>query len=181
MKKTARRLKAGLRVALVLVLPVIQVWGCGQGPQPAATRRSEEATRNPGWSPAAAAGRYDLSADEERGGHTLERHVSRSDEQLRERLQRERHIAAASTWTDRQTAEETIAEGLRAEHGRIEGWMRRGYPRANLALHFEASHEIGRSLRQGETQAVTCRNAVIVLRADGPNSFYVLTAYPEDR
>jgi hypothetical protein len=57
--------------------------------------------------------------------------------------------------------------------------MRRGYPRANLALHYEAGRDIGRSLRQGDTQTVRCRDAVIVLRADGPAAFYVLTAYPE--
>ena len=125
--------------------------------------------------------RYDLERDEERGGHTLERHVARTDEELRERLQRERNISAASTWTDRETAEETIAEALRAERGRIESWMRRGYPRANLALHFEAGREIGRSLRQGETQTVRCRDAAIVLRADGPDGYHVLTAYPEVR
>jgi hypothetical protein len=28
---------------------------------------------------------------------------------------------------------------------------------------------------------VTCTDAVIVLRADGPDNFYVLTAYPETR
>jgi hypothetical protein len=125
--------------------------------------------------------RYDLSKDEERGGHTLERHVARTDGELRERLRREGNISAASTWTDRETAEETIAEALRAERGRIESWMRRGYPRANLALHYKARRDIGRSLRQGETEAVRCREAVIVLRADGPDTFYVLTTYPEAR
>jgi hypothetical protein len=105
--------------------------------------------------------------------------VARTDEELRERLRRERNISAASTWTDRETAEETISEALRSKRGRINSWMRRGYPRANLALHHETERDIGRSLRQGETEAVRCREAVIVLRADGPDTFYVLTAYPE--
>ena len=107
--------------------------------------------------------------------------MARTDEQLRERLQRERNISAASTWTDRETAEETIAEALRAERGRIESWTRRGYPRANVALHYKAGRDIGRSLRQGETETVRCHDAVIVLRADGPHDYYVLTAYPEAR
>ena len=124
--------------------------------------------------------RYDLGRDEQRAGHTLERHVARSDEQLQERLRRE-HISAASTWTDRETAEATVAQARRSERGRIESWMQRGFPRANLALHYRAGHTIGRSLRQGESQTVPCSNAVIVLRADGPDSFFVLTTYPEDR
>ena len=52
-------------------------------------------------------------------------------------------------------------------------------PRANLALRYNAGRVIGRSLRRGDSQTVGCTRAVIVLRADGPNSFYALTAYPE--
>ncbi len=98
---------------------------------------------------------------------------------MEERLRRERNISAASTWTDRETAESTVAEALRAERGRIGSWMRRGYPRANLALHYNAGKPVGRSLRRGNSQTVNCTGAVIVLRADGPDSFYVLTTYPE--
>jgi hypothetical protein len=72
-----------------------------------------------------------------------------------------------------------VAEALRAERGRIESWMRRGGRRPNLALHYDAGRVIGRSLRRGDSQTVECTRAVIVLRADGPDSFYVLTTYPE--
>jgi len=119
--------------------------------------------------------------DEQRGGHTLDRHVGRTDAELQERLERERNISAASTWIDRGTAEEVVAEALRAEHRRIESWMRRGERRPNLALHYDAGRVTGRSLRRGESQAVPCTSAVIVLRASGPESFYVLTTYPEAR
>jgi hypothetical protein len=125
--------------------------------------------------------RYDLGKDEARGGHTLSKHVGRTDEELRERLLRERNITAASTWTDRATAEVVIGEALQADRGRVERWIDRGYPRANLALHYDAGRSIGRSLRRGEDGVVDATQAVIVLRADGPDSFYVLTAYPEAR
>jgi len=70
---------------------------------------------------------------------------------------------------------------LKAEIGRVDSWMRRGYPRPNLALHYDAGHVIGRSLRRGEAQTVDCTSAVIVLRADGPDRYFVLTTYPEAR
>ena len=63
--------------------------------------------------------RYDLARDEARGGHTLSRHVGRTDEELRERLRRERNISAASTWTDREAAETTVVEALRADRGSL--------------------------------------------------------------
>lgn len=111
----------------------------------------------------------------------MSRHVERTDEQLEERLQRERNISTASTWTDRETAEEAVAAALHAERGRIENWLRRGERRPNLALHFDAGRPIGRSLRRGASEAVPCTSAVIVLRADGPDGYYVLTTYPEAR
>lgn len=162
------------------VLAWLQSAGCGQAPAPNSPPRSGEEPRS---APATVsrADRYDLERDEERGGHTLKKHVGRTDDELRERLRRERNISAASTWTDRETAEVTVAAALRAEEGRIERWMQRGYPRPNLALHYDAGRPIGGSLRRGEDQSVECTSAVIVLRADGPNSFYVLTTYPEAR
>jgi Bacterial CdiA-CT RNAse A domain len=124
---------------------------------------------------------YDLERDESRGGHTVKKHVGRSDAQLQERLGHERNISAASTWTDLDAAEVTVAAALQVERGRVASWMSRGYPRANLALHYDAGQLIGRSLRRGERRSVDCTTAVIVLRADGPDSFLVLTAYPEAR
>ena len=170
---------------LLAVCAISLLLGCGQKPSwQSWSERPVDARNSP--ANATAADRrtdrehYDLPRDEERGGHTLRKHVGRSDEELRQRLERERDISAASTWTDRATAEETVATALRAERGRIESWTRRGERRPNLALHFDAGHVIGRSLVRGARQAAPCTQAVVVLRADG-DRFYVLTAYPEAR
>jgi hypothetical protein len=162
----------------LLTIGLTALSGCklASGPEPAG---QEQPARSAGASRAGE--RYELGRDEERGGHTLRKHVARSDAELEERLRRERNISAASTWTDRETAEQTVGEALRAEHWRIESWMRRGYPRANLAVHYDAGRVIGRSLRRGERRTVDCTSTVIVLRADGPESFFVLTTYPEER
>jgi hypothetical protein len=168
-------------LAMLLYFLAMQGSGCGSAPTPSDGRQEASPPGQKSATAKSTAGRYDLARDEERGGHTLSRHVARTDAQLEERLRRERNISAASTWTDRETAEETAAEALRAERGRVESWMRRGYPRANLALHYSAGRPIGSSLRRGANAAVVCTDAVIVLRADGPDSFYVLTTYPETR
>ena len=178
MKGQSYSISFSRRLVVFITIVWLQAAGCGQ--TPVATMGNREEPRRDS-NVAVGADRYDLARDEERGGHTLKKHVGRTDEQLRERLQRERNISAASTWTDRSTAEATVAEALRAERGRIENWIRRGYPRANLALHYDAGRRIGRSLRRGEEQTVNCTSAVIVLRADGPETFYVLTTYPEAR
>jgi Bacterial CdiA-CT RNAse A domain len=164
---------------LLFLCGAFWICGCGQLSPPVNAPPSEQPRRAPATVPSA--DRYDLERDERRGGHTLDRHVGRTDGELQERLERERNISAASTWTDRTTAEEVVAEALRAERRRIESWMRRGERRPNLALHYDAGRAIGRSLRRGENQAVPCTSAVIVLKTSGPDSFYVLTTYPEAR
>lgn len=167
------------RLAIVCALLLTIIAACGQVPAPSISPSAGSAAKSAS-TPSTATERYDLARDEERGGHTLKKHVGRTDEELRERLRRER-ISAASTWTDRETAEVTVAEALRAEQRRIDSWKRRGDPRANLALHYDAGRPIGRSVQRGQEQTVDCTSAVIVLRADGPDSFYVLTTYPEAR
>jgi len=154
--------------------------GCGQKPTSESWSERQPANSVRETTSSAGTERYDLSRDEGRGGHTLRKHVGRSDEELRARLERERDISAASTWTDRTVAEETVAQALRAERGRIDAWIERGSRRSNLALHFAAGRLIGRSIARGAYQSAPCTQAVIVLRADG-DGFYVLTTYPEAR
>jgi hypothetical protein len=129
----------------------------------------------------AGSNRYDLARDEQRGGHTLDKHVGRTDDQLRERLERERDISAASTWTDRAAAEETVAAALRSNQAKVDRWNERGYPRTNLALHFDAGHPIGRTMHHGENTSEPCSSAVVVLKAQRDGGFFVLTTYPEAR
>jgi len=176
-KKNKR--KARVAFVFCLLAGVFAFSGCGSRPALESGRQEKQPKVRIG-SRTSSAG-YDLGRDEQRGGHTLARHVGRTDDELRERLARERNISAASTWTDREAAEAVVAEALAGERGRVESWMGRGYPRANLALHYNAGRMIGRLLRRGDSHTVDCVSAVIVLRAEGPESFYVLTTYPEER
>jgi hypothetical protein len=126
----------------------------------------------------------DLREDERRGGHTIERHVGKSDEDLRARLKREPRIAAASTYTDLAVAERVVAEALREAAGQVERWTARTGRRPNLALDYDGAPGtiVGRSLRRGRPTAERCTDAVVVLRWDERrDDYFVLTSYPEVR
>jgi hypothetical protein len=124
----------------------------------------------------------DLSVDESRGGHTLARHVGKTDAALRERLAREPGIGAASTYTDRAIAEATVGRVLAEQSQRIQTWAERQGNRPNLALSYKgpAKEIIGRTLSRGRPEPIASTDAVVVLRWDG-RGFYVLTSYPEVR
>ncbi|MBK8597433.1 MAG: hypothetical protein IPP07_30980 [Holophagales bacterium] len=135
-----------------------------------------------GVSPAAeAAKRHDLARDEKRGGHTLSRHVGLSDADLRERLKRDQRISAASTYTDRPTAEEAVTSAIRANRKRVDAWVSRQGSRANLVLDWTGSGKVlGRSLRRGDKAPAPCTRALVVLKWNAETEiYYVLTSYPE--
>lgn len=123
----------------------------------------------------------DLSQDETAGGHILRKHVGQSDEQLLERLEHERHITGASTYTDRTSAEHAVGGAIAASQERIERWLNRPGGHPNLVLDYDSPTPIGRTINRGESQSHPCAHALVVLKYAGPNDYYVLTSYPECR
>ena len=122
--------------------------------------------------------RHDLSRDEARGGHTLQRHVGKSDAELSDRLQNE-DVSAASTYTNRAMAEMAVAAAIRENTDKINRWLQRPGGHSNLVLDYDSNSPIGRSMRRGEAQSFPCSHAVAVLKYAGTNDYYVLTSYPD--
>lgn len=123
----------------------------------------------------------DLSQDEAAGGHILRKHVGQTDEQLHERLERERGITGASTYTDRSAAEHAVGAAIAESQDRIQRWLSRSGGHPNLVLDYDSEAPIGRTINRGENQSRPCAHALVVLKYAGPNEYYVLTSYPECR
>lgn len=123
----------------------------------------------------------DLSQDEAAGGHVLRKHVGRTDDELRERLEQERNISGASTYTDRPTAERAIGGALGQSKDRIQRWLSRSGGHPNLVLDYDSDQPIGRTMNRGDRQSRPCAHALVVLKYDPPDSYHVLTSYPECR
>ena len=123
----------------------------------------------------------DLSQDEAAGGHILRKHVGQTDDQLRERLERERRITGASTYTDRAAAEHAVGAAIAQSQDRIHHWLDRPGGHPNLVLDYDSETPVGRTINRGESQSRACAHALVVLKYSGPNQYYVLTSYPECR
>ena len=125
----------------------------------------------------------DLSQDEAAGGHILRRHVGQTDDELRERLERERGITGASTYTNRSVAEHAVGAAIAESQDRIERWLNHSGGHPNLVLDYDSPAPIGRTIsrNRGESEARPCAHALVVLKYVGPNNYYVLTSYPECR
>lgn len=162
-------------------------WASGS-PAPATDRPPEDARRTPAreTAPASSASttwtgtdaHYGLERDEDRGGHTIERHVAKSEQDLRDRLDAEPDISAASSYFDLAIAEAVIALALAENANRVEEWERDGGGQ-NLAVRYTHSEAVGITLGRGDDDAHEVDSVVVVLRWAG-DGWYVLTSYPDD-
>lgn len=165
---------------------------CGPSPSSSGERSAGQTPAAPAAAPAPATASsaeparrlatHDLSVDETMGGHTLSKHVGRSDAQLLQRLRDEPGISAASTYTDRTAAERSVDGALQAGGRKLETWRARRGTRPNLTLYYtsRADDPIGRSIERGSHVAVPCHRAIVVVRWDDRrNREFVLTSYPE--
>lgn len=127
---------------------------------------------------------YDLEGDERMGGHTLERHVGKTDEELAARLRREPNISTASTYTDVPTARRIVALAIARGRARVDAWEARRGGRPNLVLNYATPDgaAIGRSLSRGQRVSRPAERALVVLRwYERERRWIVLTSYPETR
>jgi hypothetical protein len=169
-------------IGTVALLFAIALAGCGRGepPRPAGTSAPVQPPPAERDTTAAESPRRDLSIDESMGGHTLTRHVGKTNRELAERLRREPQITSASTYSDRTTAEQVVGSALGAAGQRFDTWRARSGRRPNFVLHYSAGRDIGRSLSRRRSSPMPCERAVVVLRWDDRHDrFYVLTSYPE--
>jgi len=120
-----------------------------------------------------------LDFHEAAGGHTLERHVGKTEAQLAQRLASERRIFAASSFTNRSVAEVAIAEAMNRNKNAIGSWVK---SRGNrYTIDYNANRIIGITLRRRASKATSASRLKIVLqrRAKLPPGYFILTAYPE--
>ncbi|MGA4834175.1 ribonuclease YeeF family protein [Bacillus velezensis] len=117
-----------------------------------------------------------LAAHEAKGGHLIERHVGKTDEELLQRLQINKKIRASSSFTDRPTAERVANETLTKHKKEIEEWLKSDV-NDPLPLPYRGTEVIGRGVRKGSNEVKDMTNARIVLKKNKDGSF-ILTGYP---
>ncbi|BAD63600.1 hypothetical protein ABC1061 [Shouchella clausii KSM-K16] len=121
-----------------------------------------------------------LAAHEVKGGHLIDRHIGKTDEQLLERLKSNPKITGSSTFKDRMTAERVADTVLKDPKNmeKIQKWLSDPNSRPTLPLKFKGDGEIiGRSVTRNSEVIENVTNAKIILRKDKNGSF-ILTGYP---
>jgi hypothetical protein len=119
-----------------------------------------------------------LDFHEAAGGHTLEKHVGKTEAQLAQRLASEKRISGASSFTYRSVAESAIAEAMSEKKSAIDSWVKKGGNR--YTIQYDTHKIIGITLGRGASKATSTSRLKIILQRSTKLSpgYFILTAYP---
>ncbi len=120
-----------------------------------------------------------LDFHEAAGGHTLEKHVGKTEVQLAQRLEKDDKISGASSFTYRSVAEAAIAEAMSINQSAIDSWMKKRDNR--YTIDYNANKIIGITMRRGASKATQTSRLRIILQRSAklPPGYFILTAYPQ--
>jgi hypothetical protein len=158
------------RILWAVLLTLIVMSGCVQGGK----------KQNEGFSTQKVS---DSILDEMEGppknGHTLERHVGKTDEELKERIRRE-NVTAASTYYDKKTATKAVQESLRTHDQEISQWLNKS-KRDRLVLYTHHSFAVGKSVLRSDMRVHEDVHDTVTVLAKDPSSslkYKIITSYP---
>ncbi|WPN62906.1 RHS repeat protein [Pseudomonas sp. P9_32] len=121
-----------------------------------------------------------LAAHEARGGHLIEKHVGRSEDQLRRRLDLEPRVPTASTFPDRATAESAVSSVLKTRKLEIDEFLSSRL-RTSLALRQPFSSPVGVGVVRQTGNLEPLSVVVLVIRKSdrSPTGYNLLTGFIE--
>lgn len=119
-----------------------------------------------------------LAAHEAAGGHLIERHVGKSEADLRARLDADPKISGASSFRTLERAETVVGDAIAANRQRIDDWLAGSGTR--LVLNHNASASTGISLNRGAADAADVNSVRLVLQRDASmeTGYRIVTGYP---
>ncbi|MEH7461396.1 RNase A-like domain-containing lipoprotein [Bacillus thuringiensis] len=117
-----------------------------------------------------------------KNGHTIERHVGKTDEQLKERLRTD-NVSAASTYYDKETATKAVKDTIKQHEKEIEKWLKESKEN-RLVLNTKHNFAVGKTVLKKDMRVKDgLRNTVTVLQRDKGSQlgFKIVTSYPSEK
>lgn len=124
---------------------------------------------------------HEAAAGSRLGGHTLLKHVGKTEAELRARLLAQPRIQAASTFKSLEVAERTLYQALRANRGAIEAWAKTAAPGAKQAFTYSAKEVVGEGVIRSTNRLLPMTKVRVVLKMEQYRGklYYILTSHPE--
>ncbi|MFE8115324.1 RNase A-like domain-containing protein [Brenneria goodwinii] len=114
------------------------------------------------------------------GGHTLEKHVGKTESDLRERLVRCPTLPSSSTFYNVRIAEDAISRALKFNETYIKHWAKTAKTGARLNIDFFTGSDVGIGVKTATGPVIKSHKIRLVLELQYYNSklYYILTAFP---
>ncbi len=109
-------------------------------------------------------------------GHTLSKHVGKTEEELAGRFETEPRLQFSSSFPDRATAETAVAKAIRDHPQAIAAWLASKAPA--LRIQADVGTVVGKSVSRNGTIINTSKVQVILKREDSMLGYYIKTAFP---
>lgn len=124
---------------------------------------------------------HEAEAGSKLGGHTILKHVGKTEEELRARLLAQKWVPTASSFKSLDVAERVIYQALRANRRAIEAWAKAAAPGAKTPFLYSAGEVVGHGVVRatGHLEQMTRVRVVMKMEAYKGKLYYVLTAFPE--
>ncbi|NEP53063.1 MAG: hypothetical protein F6K65_31400 [Moorea sp. SIO3C2] len=121
-----------------------------------------------------------LQRQEDLGGHTIDRHVGKSDHQLVNRLINAPRISAASTYPDLGTAATNIQAALRTNRNKLNSWVLDAAIGEKRAVNYTAREVVGHvaSRPPSLSNISNSRKLRAVMKKTAKGDCLLLTSYP---
>ncbi|WP_233803111.1 RNase A-like domain-containing protein [Paraburkholderia sp. HP33-1] len=122
---------------------------------------------------------HEAKAGSRIGGHTILKHVGRTEAQLRERLRLEPERTVVSSFVNLEAAEWAISETMLANTLKIRAWTKS--PKRTLTLEKNVGRNVGYALVRKTDTLVDSSNVKIILKYGPYNGmpYYIITAMVE--
>ncbi|WP_142398725.1 RNase A-like domain-containing lipoprotein [Bacillus wiedmannii] len=117
-----------------------------------------------------------------KNGHTIERHVGKPEEDLKNRLKTDK-VSAASTYYDKETATKAVKDSLKQHDKEIQDWLKNS-KEARLVLNTTHSFPVGKTvIKKNMNVKDKLVKTVTVLARDksGDLGYKIITSYPSDK
>jgi hypothetical protein len=122
---------------------------------------------------------HEAKAGNSIGGHTLRKHIGRTEAQLRERLKLEPRREKVSSFTDLERAESAISEVMRNNATIIRRWAQSSGRGGPLVLTRRVAGNVGYGITRETGKLTPMNEVVVVLKYQTYNGmpYYIVTAY----
>jgi len=112
-------------------------------------------------------------------GHTIRKHVGKSDQELLKRFETEPDLLGSSTYTDIETAQKAVGDVLTSNRDEVQDWM--SSSKSRLPLNKTLDYDVGRVIPQGSEVSQSSNKAFVLLVKDplAPNGYRVHTSFPK--